>query len=178
MFGPHPKSYRVKCPRPRLYHRRAAPPRSAASRIAPQPAHRGSGSPLWLPPCSRMPVSSPIAWRSSLPCNTSEEQPGAAHRLSVRAAGDGSRPLNRPTVRVRSAMPSSTQSATIGAGDADIIVAGGAEAISTRAVVHRKAKSLYQLPHFMTLEPRAAWSRRRLSPPCRRREPSRKRSAS
>jgi acetyl-CoA C-acetyltransferase len=45
---------------------------------------------------------------------------------------------------------------TVGAGEADIIVAGGAEAISTAPWRIAKPKSLYQLPHFMTLEPQAA----------------------
>ncbi len=42
---------------------------------------------------------------------------------------------------------------SIGVGDADVIVAGGAEAISTAPWRIAKPKSLYQLPHFMTLEP-------------------------
>jgi acetyl-CoA C-acetyltransferase len=41
----------------------------------------------------------------------------------------------------------------IGAGEADVIVAGGGEAISTAPWRIAKPKSLYQLPHFMTLEP-------------------------
>jgi acetyl-CoA C-acetyltransferase len=41
----------------------------------------------------------------------------------------------------------------IGAGEADVIVAGGCEAISTAPWRIAKPKSLYQLPHFMALEP-------------------------
>ena len=41
----------------------------------------------------------------------------------------------------------------IGAGEADVIVAGGGEAISTAPWRIAKPKSLYQLPHFMALEP-------------------------
>jgi acetyl-CoA C-acetyltransferase len=42
---------------------------------------------------------------------------------------------------------------TIGTGEADVVVAGGVEAISTAPWRIAKPKSLYQLPHFMTLEP-------------------------
>lgn len=45
---------------------------------------------------------------------------------------------------------------SIGVGEADVIVAGGAEAISTAPWRIAKPKSLYQLPHFMTIEPQAA----------------------
>lgn len=45
---------------------------------------------------------------------------------------------------------------SIGCGDADVVVAGGAEAISTAPWRIAKPKSLYQLPHFMGLEPTAA----------------------
>jgi len=41
----------------------------------------------------------------------------------------------------------------IGASEADVIVAGGCEAISTAPWRIAKPKSLYQLPHFMALEP-------------------------
>jgi acetyl-CoA C-acetyltransferase len=41
----------------------------------------------------------------------------------------------------------------IAAGEADVIVAGGGEAISTAPWRIAKPKSLYQLPHFMALEP-------------------------
>jgi acetyl-CoA C-acetyltransferase len=44
----------------------------------------------------------------------------------------------------------------VGAGDADVIVAGGAEAISTAPWRIAKPKSLYQLPRFIALEPAAA----------------------
>src|SRR5689334_5812316 len=40
---------------------------------------------------------------------------------------------------------------SVGVGDADVIVAGGAEAISTAPWRIAKPKSLYQLPHFMTI---------------------------
>ena len=42
---------------------------------------------------------------------------------------------------------------TIGAGEADVIVAGGAESLSTAPWRIAKPKSLYQLPHFMRIEP-------------------------
>lgn len=42
---------------------------------------------------------------------------------------------------------------SIGAGEADVIVAGGAESLSTAPWRIAKPKSLYQLPHFMRLEP-------------------------
>lgn len=42
---------------------------------------------------------------------------------------------------------------TIAQGDAQIIVAGGAEALSTAPWRIAKPKSLYQTPHFMRLEP-------------------------
>jgi len=42
---------------------------------------------------------------------------------------------------------------TVAAGDASIVVAGGAESISTAPWRIAKPKSLYQLPHFMSLEP-------------------------
>ena len=42
---------------------------------------------------------------------------------------------------------------TIGAGEADVIVAGGAEFSSTAPWRIAKPKSLYQLPHFMRIEP-------------------------
>lgn len=44
---------------------------------------------------------------------------------------------------------------SIGCGEADVIVAGGAEAISTAPWRIAKPKSLYQLPHFMAIEPGA-----------------------
>lgn len=44
-------------------------------------------------------------------------------------------------------------SRTIAAGEADVIVAGGAESLSTAPWRIAKPKSLYQLPHFMRLEP-------------------------
>lgn len=44
----------------------------------------------------------------------------------------------------------------IGAGEADVIVAGGGEAISTAPWRIAKPKSLYQLPHFMALDPATA----------------------
>jgi acetyl-CoA C-acetyltransferase len=41
----------------------------------------------------------------------------------------------------------------VGAGEADIVVAGGAEALSTAPWRIAKPKSLYQLPHFISAEP-------------------------
>lgn len=41
---------------------------------------------------------------------------------------------------------------TIGAGDADVIVAGGAESLSTAPWRIAKPKSLYQLPHFIGID--------------------------
>jgi acetyl-CoA C-acetyltransferase len=41
----------------------------------------------------------------------------------------------------------------IGAGEADVVVAGGAESISTAPWRIAKPKRLYQLPHFVRLEP-------------------------
>ncbi len=49
-----------------------------------------------------------------------------------------------------------TASRTIAAGDAEIIVAGGAESLSTAPWRIAKPKSLYQMPHFMRLEPGSA----------------------
>jgi len=48
---------------------------------------------------------------------------------------------------------------TIAIGDAEAIVAGGAETISTAPWRISKPKSLYQLPHFMSFEPGAAEER-------------------
>jgi acetyl-CoA C-acetyltransferase len=45
---------------------------------------------------------------------------------------------------------------TISAGDADVIVAGGAESLSTAPWRIAKPKSLYQTPHFMRIEPGAS----------------------
>jgi acetyl-CoA C-acetyltransferase len=45
---------------------------------------------------------------------------------------------------------------SIGLGESDVVVAGGAEAISTAPWRIAKPKSLYQLPHFVGLEPAAA----------------------
>lgn len=45
---------------------------------------------------------------------------------------------------------------TIGAGDAGVIVAGGAESLSNAPWRIAKPKSLYQTPHFMRLEPTLA----------------------
>lgn len=42
----------------------------------------------------------------------------------------------------------------IASGDADLMIAGGAEALSTAPWRIAKPKSLYQLPHFVGLEPR------------------------
>jgi acetyl-CoA C-acetyltransferase len=44
----------------------------------------------------------------------------------------------------------------IDAGEADVIVAGGAESLSTAPWRVAKPKSLYQLPHFVAVEPTAA----------------------
>ena len=50
--------------------------------------------------------------------------------------------------------PSLTACRTIGAGEADVIVAGEcAESLSTAPWHIAKPKSLYQLPHFMRIEP-------------------------
>lgn len=45
---------------------------------------------------------------------------------------------------------------TIGDGDADVIVAGGAESLSTAPWRVAKPKSIYQTPHFIGIEPAAA----------------------
>lgn len=42
------------------------------------------------------------------------------------------------------------------AGDADVVVAGGAESLSTAPWRVAKPRSLYQLPHFLRVEPTAA----------------------
>ncbi|HYD15928.1 MAG TPA: thiolase family protein [Hyphomicrobium sp.] len=42
------------------------------------------------------------------------------------------------------------------AGDANVVVAGGAESLSTAPWRVAKPRSLYQLPHFMRVEPKAA----------------------
>ncbi|MBN8910987.1 MAG: thiolase family protein [Rhizobiales bacterium] len=42
------------------------------------------------------------------------------------------------------------------AGDADVVVAGGAESLSTAPWRVAKPRSLYQLPHFLRVEPMAA----------------------
>jgi acetyl-CoA C-acetyltransferase len=47
----------------------------------------------------------------------------------------------------------------VAAGDAEAIIAGGAETISTAPWRISKPKSLYQLPHFMSFEPGAAEER-------------------
>ena len=52
----------------------------------------------------------------------------------------------------------------IGAGETDVIVAGGGEAISTAPWRIAKPKSLYQLPHFMALEPASVDSPEELLP--------------
>ncbi len=45
---------------------------------------------------------------------------------------------------------------TIGGGEADVIVAGGAESLSTAPWRVAKPKSIYQTPHFIGIEPAAA----------------------
>lgn len=45
---------------------------------------------------------------------------------------------------------------TISAGDAEVIVAGGAESLSTAPWRVAKPKSLYQTPHFVRMEPASA----------------------
>ena len=47
----------------------------------------------------------------------------------------------------------------VGAGEADVVVAGGAESLSTAPWRIAKPPSLYQLPHFMTLGPDLAAER-------------------
>lgn len=114
-------------------------------------------------------MAAPIVQTVLADCGVAPER---VEELLIGNASAGGNPAR--TVALASGLPEATAAATIdrqcgsgldailsaaraiALGEASIIVAGGAESLSTAPWRIAKPKSLYQLPHFISLEPSAS----------------------